>query len=259
MYVTEFDGVGLNGPRPISLDGRQPRFSRDGESLIINGQVDGVVGVFLTDSWGRQPELIIDTNSAWWADLSPEGSEVLYSEMALQGKLHRGKIGAPAFEVRASERPILVKNPLWTDDNQLVFHSCATWLDKPGDCGIWVTDADHIDPKRIVVGNHAWPTDARHGLLAFMSAEDGDWEVYVISLDGGQLRNITDNESQDGMAAIAPDGRSLAYISSESGSWALWTAPLDDPSAREKRFDIRPERGTVIIDRWHEDRISWTR
>ena len=87
-----------------------------------------------------------------------------------------------------------------------------------------MSDAGNItDPVRIVVVNDAWPVDAGNGLLAYMSAEDGDWDIYLVSLDGGQPENLTDNQAQDGLAAIAPDGKSVAYVSNESGAWALWT------------------------------------
>jgi hypothetical protein len=260
VYVTEINGAGINGPSPISIEGKHPMFGPGGESLIINGKIGDIVGVFLTDGWGQTPELLINTNSACWPVLSPDGSELLYSETSLDCKLHRRKTDSDGlgFEVRVNDRQILAKNPLWTDDNLLVFYSCATWRDQPGDCGIWVTDADTINPKRIVVGNHAWPTDAKHGLMTFMSAEDGDWDVYMMSLDGGQLRNITNNECQDGMAAIAPDGRSIAYISDESGAWALWTVTLNEELEKKKWFEIDPQRGSINVANWHEDRMSWT-
>jgi Tol biopolymer transport system component len=100
--------------------------------------------------------------------------------------------------------------------------------------------------------------DAKKGMLAYMSAEDDDWDIYIIPLGGGKPTNVTDNNSQDGLAAIAPDGKSVAYISNQSGKWALWTVTL---STKEKRrwFDIDPGRGTFDVNNWAGDRMSWTR
>ncbi|GAB4537077.1 MAG: hypothetical protein Kow0063_23360 [Anaerolineae bacterium] len=258
VYVTGFDGQGINGPDPISLDARQPMFSRDGKSLIVNGRAGNITGVFVTDSQGQAPRLLIGQDSAHWPVLSPNGAEVMFAEMTLDWKLFRRNSNGQISEVTANNRPILVRNILWSDDNRLVFKGCETWNERPGECGIWVTDADEINPTRIVVGENGWPMDARHKLLAYMSAEDGDWDIYLIPLEGGQPQNITNNDCQDGLAAIAPDGKSVAYISNESGKWGLWTVTLSN-GQKQKWFDIDPQQGTIDVNNWWVERMSWTR
>jgi len=202
--------------------------------------------------------MLIDRDSAYWPVLSPDGGDVIFAEVSLDGRLHRRKGDGTISEVTANGGPILAKNVLWSDDNRLVFEGCAVWRGQPSECGIWVTDANNINPVRIVVGTAGWPTDAKKGMLVYMSAEDGDWDIYRVSLDGKGLQNITSNNSPDGLAAIAPDGKSVAYISQESGKWALWTVTL---SGKEKRrwFDIDPQRGTIDVNNWAEERMSWTR
>jgi hypothetical protein len=263
IYVTGFDGQGINGPEPVSLSyARQPMFSWDGQSIVVNGTKGDLLGLFVTDNKGQAPIPINDRDSAYWPVWSPDDSEIMFAEMGLDGTLIRqpsqGAFSASDFtEVRANNSRIGGKNILWSDDNRLVFWGCAVWLGQPGECGIWVTDADDINPVRILITS-GWPMDAKNGLLTYMSAEDGDWDVYLVSLDGGQPENITKNDNQDGLAAIAPDGKSIAYISDESGNWALWAVTL---SSREKRrwFDIDPHRGTINTDIWAEERMSWTR
>ena len=185
-------------------------------------------------------------------------NDVLFAEQDLGCRLHRRKSDGQIREVQANHRPILARNVLWSDDNQLIFQGCATWLGQDGECGIWVTDADNVDPVRIVIGNHGWPMDAKNGLLTYMSDEDDDWDIYLVSLDGGEPQNITDNSGQDGLAAIAPDGKSVAYISNESGVWALWTV-TPSTGQKQKWFDIDPQRGVVDVNNWYSDRMSWAR
>jgi Tol biopolymer transport system component len=232
-------------------------FSRDGSSLIVNGTAGGTLGVFITDNRGQGPKVILDIDSAYWPVISPDGSHIMYVETALDNKLHRKKIDGESWEVRANDRPILAWNILWTEDNRLVFQGCQTWLGKASKCGIWVTDADSINPVRIIKGLDGWPMDAKHGLLAYMSAEDGDWDIYIIPLEGGEPQNITNNMNQDGLAAIAPDGKSVAYISDESGEWALCTVTLDGGEKRQW-FAINPDRGTIDVTSWAGERMSWT-
>jgi hypothetical protein len=258
VYVTRFDGQGVNGPNPVSLEGSQPMFSRDGASLIVNGTGGGPTGAYLIDPGGQAPQVLVDRDSAHWPALSPDGQEVLFADAALNNSLVSRKSDGSILEVQVNNIPIIVRSLLWSDDNRIVFHSCASWAGQPGDCGIWVSDAHSIDPVRIVVGNEGWPMDAGNGLLAYMSAQDGDWDIYTVPLGGGQPENITDNGSQDGLAAIAPDGKSIAYLSNESGAWALWTVTLRDKE-KQHWFDIDLVRGTVDVDIWSSERMSWGR
>ena len=135
VYITGFDGEGINGPSPVSLDARQPMFSRDGESLIFNVSIGDHSGVFVTDDKGQAPKLIIGRDSAYWPVFSPDGSEVMYAEMSLDYKIHRLNSIREASELQANGRPILGRNVLWSDDNRLVFQGCATWLGQEGECG----------------------------------------------------------------------------------------------------------------------------
>jgi hypothetical protein len=257
VYVTGFDGEGINGPKPVSQFGCQPMFCRDGNSIIVNGTAANLSGVFVMGSRGQNPEVLIDRDSAYWPAFSPDCSQVMFSEMTLDRRLHRRKSDGTILEVLANNRPILARNTLWSDDNRLVFWGCAVWLEQPGECGIWVTPADDIEPVRVVTTSGR-PMDVKNGWLAYMSAEDGDWDIYLVSLDDGQSKNITNNNSQDGLAAIAPDGKHVAYVSNVSGNWALWSITID---GREKRkwFDIDPRRGAINLETWAEGRMSWAR
>jgi Tol biopolymer transport system component len=49
-----------------------------------------------------------------------------------------------------------------------------------------------------------------------MAQEDGDWDIYLLSLDGGEAIKLTNNGFEDGLPAIAHDGKMIAYISNES-------------------------------------------
>ena len=53
--------------------------------------------------------------------------------------------------------------------------------------------------------------------LAFASNRDGDYEIYVISLDGENLEQLTDNGAYDFDPAWSPDGRWIAYASTADG------------------------------------------
>lgn len=263
VYVTGFDGVGINGPAPVSLGGaRQPMFRRDGQAIVVNGTADGALrGIFFTDSRGGGPNPLNDRGQAYWPVWSPDGSEIMFVDRDQGRTIFRqssqlAKSEVDYTHIQANNVNLVGNNLVWSDDNRLIFQGCADWLGQAGQCGIWATDANLINPVRLTTNGGA-PTDAKNGLLTYMLADDGDWEIYLLPLAGGQPTNLTNNTYQDGLAAIAPDGQSVAYVSDESGAWAVWTITLRDKQKR-KWFDLDPQRGTIDVNTWAEERMSWT-
>ena len=53
--------------------------------------------------------------------------------------------------------------------------------------------------------------------IAFTSNRDGNYEIYLMNIDGGGLRNLTAHPANDSAAAWSPDGKKLAFISSRGG------------------------------------------
>jgi TolB protein len=238
--------------------GSQPRFRADGQTVLYNGTAAERNGLFLTNANGQEPRVLLDQDSAHWPAYSPDGSVIAFVDTSVNNTIFRLQGDGSRSEVKANGTPIIgAKSLLWSDDNRLVFQGCAFWAGQAGECGTFVTDANNVNPQRIIIGNSAWPSDARKGLLAYMSAEDGDWDIYVVSLNGGEPRNLSANNRQDGLPAIAPDGKSIAYLSNQSGSWAVWTVNVST-GEKKKWFDVASEAGTVDGDTWYMDRMSWT-
>jgi len=258
VYLTGFNGIGVNGPNEVSIkDARQPMFSYDGKFVIVKATVDGVSGLYKLGASGFTSESINNRGSAEWPVLSPDGKIVMFSESSLDYRLQRYD-NEGVVEISLNGFPIFAKNLLWSEDNQLIFQGCATWLNEPDTCGVWVTNVNNLDPRRIIKNENAYPMSARGGSLAYMSQEDGDWEVYVMPLKGGSEAKLTDNNFEDGMPVISPDGNNIAYISNESGQWGLWTVTLDGQN-KKHWFDIDPSKRVFDANKWDEDRMSWRR
>ena len=53
--------------------------------------------------------------------------------------------------------------------------------------------------------------------IAFSSDRNGDFEIYVMGVNGGNLQNLSNNPSSDTTPAGSPDGKRIAFMSERDG------------------------------------------
>jgi Tol biopolymer transport system component len=59
--------------------------------------------------------------------------------------------------------------------------------------------------------------------IVFMSAHDGNFEIYSVDADGTELARLTDNDSFDGHPAWSPDGQRIAFTSNRDAGGDPWS------------------------------------
>ena len=79
-------------------------------------------------------------------------------------------------------------------------------------------------------GYPAWSPDGRH--IAFHSARDGNWDIYVMASDGTNLRRLTTHADYDGYPAWSPDGRHIAFESDRDGDYDIYVMASDGTNLR---------------------------
>ena len=63
-------------------------------------------------------------------------------------------------------------------------------------------------------------------LIAFLSERDGPPEIYLMTADGAEFINITNNAAADSDADWSPDGSRIAFASDRDGNVAQVTKKL---------------------------------
>jgi TolB protein len=116
-----------------------------------------------------------------------------------------------------------------------------------GKAQIWLMRADGsgrhaISPRTVYEDDPALSRDGRR--VAFNRRGD----IYVMNVDGSQVRRLTFSPATEGAAAWSPDGRWIAYSSYHSGHSSIWKM-LANGGAKTR---LTPP-GTVDVPAWSPD------
>ena len=90
-------------------------------------------------------------------------------------------------------------------------------------------------------GGPAWSPDGEH--IAFGSVRDGNSEIYVAAADGGDVRRLTRDPSDDIAARWSPDNTTVVFASRRGadGDLDLYTMDTDGSDVRRLTDDLIDE------------------
>jgi dipeptidyl aminopeptidase/acylaminoacyl peptidase len=83
-------------------------------------------------------------------------------------------------------------------------------------------------------------------LVAFQSDRRGDSEIWAVSDDGSEPRQLTDNPNADATPAWTPDGRSIVFASDRGGNWDLYKMNADGSGVQRLTFTKADEFDPVV-------------
>jgi hypothetical protein len=138
--------------------------------------------------------------------------------------------------------------PAWNPvDNWIAHRACFG-----PDCGIWLTHADSGEHKRLTTGGGdgqpAWSPDGKR--IAYISKEDGNFEIYVINSDGSGKQRLTNDEHSDGLPVWSADGKYIAFRSDRDGKWAIYVMKPDGTGVT-KVVDA------AVFPLWFLEKMAW--
>lgn len=90
--------------------------------------------------------------------------------------------------------------------------------------------------------------------IVYMSARSGNWDLYVVDLEGGSPRQLTRAASNEGLPAWSPDGRQIAFVSDRGARWRVYVvdnAGAGTPVQVAVWGEEHPD--------WLLEQIAWTR
>lgn len=156
---------------------------------------------------------------------SPDGTQIAYfsrrgQQMQLRVMTADGRSGRALAQIEGQ----IAANPVWSPDGLWVAYSDGS-RQQPG---IVRVRADGQDAQRITNFRADWLAWSPDGAqLAFVADCDNNCDLYVVNVDGGNLRRLTRNGTFDMLPAWSPDGSRLVFMSNRDGYFDLYLIALD--------------------------------
>lgn len=227
LYISDYDGFNV---RQITVN-RQlsilPAWTPGGEGIIYTSYRNGDPQIYL--SWIYQGRIIPNATQerpgtqAFAAVVSPDGKKVAYSSNRagtfdiwvsnIDGTGARNLTGTPAQDTA----------PCWSPSGlEIAFTS-----GRSGSAQLWVMDQEGLNLRRLsTVSNYndacAWNPSREFAEIAYTSRlENNEFEIAVMDLATGQVRQLTTGRGSCEYPSWAPNGRHLIFSCNRSGTWQL--------------------------------------
>jgi TolB protein len=98
------------------------------------------------------------------------------------------------------------------------------------------------------VGTNYLPVFSPDGKqIAFMSGRDGNTEIYVMNVDGSNLRRLTNHPLSDGSPTWSPSGSQIAFTSDRTGKAQIYVMSTDGSNVRR-----------LTVNESEADRATWS-
>ncbi|MGQ9627188.1 MAG: NBR1-Ig-like domain-containing protein, partial [Anaerolineae bacterium] len=266
VYIANPDG---SNRRLLVHQARQPQFRADGR-LIYNGDGGGKNDLFAINPDGSDERQVTnhpeDSHPTW----SPMDGRFAFDSTQLKADVAGTRADMIFVQDDVYSRPpvnprlILWGNyrmfgryPLWLADDFIAFKGCNYWADG-GKCGILKTPSwGDSQPIILTTDPSDIPTGTYGDKILFMSYyRNNNWEIYIMGIGGGEVRNLSNHLANDGLATFSPDGKKIAFVSDREGRWAIW-AINPDGTGLQKLFDLEKGYGNEPGYEFLEERISW--
>ncbi len=199
----------MGGQRTMVItEGQEPGFSPDGQWLVYSSWASDRLGLRIIKADGTGDTPLTSAQGDRYPSFSPDGGRIAFSSQDGIQVINRD--GSNRRTVTQGE------DPAWSPTgDEIVYRGCLGG----GRCGLIVANADGSNPRQITThandGGARWSPNG--GQVAFHSDRDGNWEIYVINIDGTWLRRITLNPTSDFYPVWSPDGLRIAFISDRGG------------------------------------------
>jgi Tol biopolymer transport system component len=194
-----------------------PGWSDDNRQLVFMSARSGLHQIHRIDADGTNQVALTQTGSnedhpRW----RPDGKKIALAS-SRTGNYEIFVIDADGSNpVNLTNSPSYDSDPSWSPDGtQIAFASNRDG--RFGAFNIWVMDADGKNARRLVARDttgFVYPSWSPDGAQILFSdrVDDGSWQIFVATIDGRSVEQLTEGAGGNSFANWSPDGRYIAYM-----------------------------------------------
>ena len=213
IYQLKLDGK--SSPEILVQDADQPAFSQDGTKLAYHSRRSDTNGLRVADLGGGNALNVTKFLEDGYPSWGPDGTQLALASTRESDRRWR-VFTTWAGGINDGVQVTLGQAPAWSRQGAIAYQGCDP---RGGNCGLWKVAPNGGGAAPITSSESdtapSWSPDGSR--LAFMSARDGNWEIYTMNADGSQPARLTSNGSNDGLPTWSPDGSTLAFVSDRGG------------------------------------------
>lgn len=213
----------VGGQNPINLTDDSdehdidPAFSPDGEQIAFASTRMGG-GIFIMGATGENPKRVSDVgfNPAW----SPDGKSIVYTTSTVQNPYARNDLGQ------------LWRLNLETRERRRLDTSIPN-------------DPEGLDGRNSDAVEPAWSPDGSR--IVYWTVQDGQRDICIISADGGNRIQLTDDRATDWNPIWIDGGSAIVFLSDRGGQIGLWSIEINETGqAMSEPHPFMPSTAKIV-------------
>jgi TolB protein len=233
IYIADYDGANqrrVTTSRSLNIT---PKWSPDGRSIAYTSFRRGSPNIFISNIYlGTLEELTKGTAQNWLPVWSPDGTRIAFaSERDGNSEIYVVNRDGSGLR-RLTNHSGIDTTPTWSPSGtQIAFTS-----DRSGTPQIYVVGVDGLGVRKITSESYAdrptW-SPAPYNEIAYAARTGPGFDIRVLDLATGQVRQLTFGEGTNESPAYASNGRHVAFMSTRSGRAQIFTIGRDGKALRQ--------------------------
>ncbi|HEX7319426.1 MAG TPA: DUF5050 domain-containing protein [bacterium] len=225
IFLVKYDGSIV---KKISQGGMNtdPDFSRRGDKVVYVSNQDGDDELYVYDIATQKTDKITDNRCQDLSpSISPDSKDVVYAS-DLDGAWDIYSVNLATKKIaRLTSNKSWDGLPHYAPDGQWITFSSK----RDGSDDIYTMRSNGTD-CRLLYASKGDDDDASlvGDDLFFRSSQDGEWEIYRLTMKSGLLIRLTHNEDLDWNPRVSPDGKRLLLSRQIKNRWRLYFINLEN-------------------------------
>jgi len=207
-------------------------------SIIYSYVGDNSKAIYLSDEEGNTRIKVLDSPDSegdGYPSVSPTGKYIAFYGKYDKYKtwsIHRADLDGKNIRRLTNVKNVWDSAPVWSSDEKTIIFA-REYKDLNGDWQeeIWLMNVDGTDQRQIKALEGRSPELMKDGRLLFQS-KAGPSQISIANIDGSNVIQLTNDESNNMSPKISPDGSQIAYLSNRDGNQEVYVMDLDGSNSK---------------------------